>query len=257
MKIWKTIFTIAKTLIIIVSISHIVWKVYKEVQSGVLFNELYDLNIGDLFTVLVVFVLVLANWFFESIKFIYLVKPIQKITIKQSIKGVLAGIAVSIFTPKRVGDFGGRIFVLESKNRVTGIFATLLGSLSQLLVTLIIGIALFPFYFKTADFIRENVSNISLFFFIVFVIIIGLLIVYFNISKVADVLCKFKFFKKHIEFITFLKKYKNWELGRVLLISFLRYAVFTLQYFLLLQIFGANISYFSAIIGIRDRKSVV
>ena len=66
-------------------------------------------------------------------------------------KAVFLGITVSIFTPNRIGEFGGRIFCLKSADRIKGVIITILGNVAQLLVTIIFGSIAFLFYIKRFD----------------------------------------------------------------------------------------------------------
>jgi len=252
MTIGKQIFKIVKVLIIIVSVSYIFYKLYMEWQKGLLFINFNEFGIANGLSFLLVLFLVGVNWGFESIKFKVLIAPFQKLTIYKSIQAVLAGITVSIFTPKRVGEFGGRIFVLETPNRLNGIFATLLGNFSQLLITLMLGIIFFPIYGSLNANISEYVTHKSLIISLILIGILLMLTLYFGISKIGVVLSRIKFFKQHNNFILFLKKYKTTQLLIVLLISFLRYVVFATQFFILLNVFGLEISFFNAIIGISQ-----
>ncbi len=189
-----------------------------------------------------------VNWLLEAYKFKFLLKNISKITIYQSFKAVFAGVTASIFTPKRIGDFAGRIFILQPEHRVQGTFATLIGSLSQLIVTVTSGLFLLLFY-------KNNITNNDFFsntfiYVITIVIDIFLIIIYLNIDKLEWLLYKFSFFRKYSEFINFIKKYRTDDLLLVLFVGFLRYAVFTLQFYILLIIFDVDISYFMAITAI-------
>lgn len=252
MKKSKILFQTFKILIIIVSIWYIAFKVYSEKQNGLLFYELKNYIFIDWVYLLTAIMLMPVNWILESAKFKLLVRHLQTISLYESIKSVLSGITVSIFTPKRIGDFGGRIFILETKNRVSGIFATLLGNLSQLLVTLTVGSALFYIYLPMNAAFKDIDINISIIFLITIVVIAIGLTVYFNISKIGMLLGKLPVFKKHTDFILFIQKYKKSELLNYLSISFLRYVVFTFQFYLLLKFFGIEISYFKAFIGISQ-----
>ncbi len=252
MKRGKVIFQVLKVLIVIISIGYIAFKVYSEKQSMLVFYELKSYNFIDWIYLLTAIFLMPVNWVLESIKFKLLVKHLQIISLHKSIKAVLAGITVSIFTPKRIGDFGGRIFVLETKNRAAGIFATLLGNLSQLLITLIVGSALFYVYLPMSTVFKDIHINISLLFLITAVVIIMCLTVYLNISKIGMMIKKISALNKHSDFILFVQKYKKKELLNFLLISFLRYIVFTFQFFMLMRFFGIEISYFKAIVGISQ-----
>src|SRR3546814_20428702 len=58
----------------------------------------------------------------------------------------MAGLTLAIFTPNRVGEYGGRILYLERGNRVKGAFAMWVGAFSQMLVTNVIRAGAFFFF---------------------------------------------------------------------------------------------------------------
>ena len=99
------------------------------------------------FVIGVVILMMFLNWFLESLKWRFLISKIEKITIKRSIRAVFSGITVSAFTPNRVGEYAGRVFCLEKADRIQGVLITIIGSMAQLLTTIVfglIGILLLP-----------------------------------------------------------------------------------------------------------------
>ena len=252
MKISKAIFALIKILIIVISIGYIVLKIYSEKQDGVIFYKVAEFTLLGGFYLFVTLILVFVNWYLEAIKFKLLVSNIQFLSIKKSIKAVLTGITVSIFTPKRIGDFGGRILFLEKKNRVSGVFSTLLGSMSQLIIRLLVGGVLFPIYLSFGNVFDKYNINISFIFSIAIVFTVIVLLVYLNISKVISILGRVSFLKKHSSFFQFIEEYSTKELLIILTVSFARYIVFTFQFVLLLWLFGVNLTYGYAIVGISQ-----
>ncbi len=252
MKIAKIIFQIFKVVVVILSIGYIFLKLYNESQNGVLFKPYHGLCLNSFFYLMAVVLLVPVNWIIESIKFIQLLKPIQIIKLEKSFRAVLAGIAVSIFTPKRVGDFGGRVFALQTKNRIHGVFATLLGSYAQLLATILIGTIFFPLYWNVNPSLNSIIPDKGVIFLLIIGLIILSLIVYFNIHRVVIYATNLKFLQKHKVFIQFLQNYSKTDLAKVLVLAFLRYAVFSFQMFLLLRMFGVDINYGTAMVGISQ-----
>ncbi len=248
----RFLFKIFKMLIIIISIAYIVYKLYNEQLNGATFDYFKRFNLNDIFVIAFVLLLSLLNWTTESFKFKFLIKSFQYLKLTMALKAVLAGITVSIFTPRRVGEFGGRIFVLDTKNRVSGIFATLLGNLSQLLVTLLVGIIFLPLYLSHNKDIMLGGNNLSYFIVSLVVVIAMLLIVYFNVSKAGKLFIKVRFLNKYVDFIEFIKQYRIIDLIEYLALSLTRYVVFTFQFFILLKLFGIEISYIEAIIGVSQ-----
>jgi len=252
MKNGKIIFLIFKVAIVIASVGYIGFKLYVEKNNGVLFNDIQNIDKVNYLYLFLSVLLMPLNWLLESIKFKLLVKPLQKLSLLLAIKAVLAGITVSIFTPKRIGDFGGRIFVLETKNRLAGIFATLLGSIAQLITTLIMGIVFLPVYFIHNKSYGELNININFVFLSSIVVITGFLFVYLNVTKIGNLLCRIKFVKKFEIFFQFVKKYTLKELLSFLVLSCFRYAIFLIQFYVLLTIFGIEASFMIIMVALTQ-----
>jgi len=179
------------------------------------------------------------NWMIEAIKWKTLLKGISNITLMAAFRAIMSGVTVSIFTPNRIGEFAGRIFHLNPYNRIKGALASVTGSMSQLLVTIIIGsISLFLLHDRYIN-ISEGYS--LLINSIIFLLMIFLIWIYFNLSKVPVWLPKSALVKKIIPYINFIKTYNKVVMGNILILSFMRYAIFTIQYVLILKIFTVDV----------------
>ena len=51
----------------------------------------------------------------------------------------MSGVTVSIFTPNRTGEFAGRVLHLDAGIRIKAAIASVIGSMNQLLITIIAG----------------------------------------------------------------------------------------------------------------------
>ncbi len=195
----------------------------------------------------VVILLMVFNWGIEALKWKILVKHIEDISFVTAFKGVLAGVSLAINTPNRIGEYFGRIIYLSEGNRLRAISLTLVGSTSQLIITVIFGtIGLF--------FLRQNLVDttngaIGLSMLWINIIIYGatgiaviLLLIYFRLSFITRVIEKIPFVAKYAYFIQKLEEFEWPELLKVLCLSLLRYGVFIIQYVLLLQVFEVDIS---------------
>ena len=189
--------------------------------------------------------LMIVNWSVESCKWRYMINKIEKISFIKSLEAVFTGISVSIFTPNRVGEYFGRVFILEKASHIEGILITILGSMSQLLITILTGTIAF------LVFIPEYFSHIEVFsgylyygmVFIITVLDILLLILYFNVSFLSSLrekLLRFRL-KKFRKYLNVFSHYHLKELTVVIFLSFLRYMIFSYQYYLLLRLFGISI----------------
>ena len=90
---------------------------------------------------LLVMTLMLVNWSVEAFKWKYLIGKVEEVTFFKAYQAVLTGISISSFIPNRVGEFFGRIYILKTASRIEGILITVVGSMSQLLITILAGTA--------------------------------------------------------------------------------------------------------------------
>ncbi len=250
MAINKKIQLIIKVIVITLSILFIAYKLWTEAQTQNLLSAFKQVHRSNIWLIFLATFMVIFNWGIETFKWKFIIRKLQFISFFKSFKAVFAGITVAIFTPNRVGEFGGRILALERRNRVAGVFATLLGGYAQLLITLIMGLIALPLYIQKFPSQLPLKIEPSYLFLICFVVILVLLIVYFKIKFFARVLEHLIKNEKKKRFVGFLKDYKTEELFKILLFSFLRFLIFTTQFYLLLQLFGVPITFYEGIISI-------
>ncbi|MCD4772994.1 MAG: flippase-like domain-containing protein [Bacteroidales bacterium] len=209
-----------------------------------LFKELFT-STGFVFQLFIIFLLMFVNLGLESWKWKYLIKKIESIPFFTSYQGVLTGISVSAFTPNRVGDYFGRVFILKKANHWEGILITIIGSMSQLITTLLLGSIAVLFFVPEFFDISEYFYGYFYYGLIAIVIIIDffILLFYFNVSILTTFLQKFtrKKWKKFREHLSVFSLYSQKELLIVLLISIFRYLVFSFQFYLLLRLFSVSI----------------
>jgi uncharacterized membrane protein YbhN (UPF0104 family) len=199
-------------------------------QLGVLFSS------ENLIATLFVLFLMFVNWSLEAYKWKLLVEPLEKVDFRASLKGVLSGITISIFTPNRIGEFAGRVFFLREADKIQATIMSLIGSVAQLLVTVIAGLlAFYILEIKYYDFFQlESVVSVNLLFVLIaFVLSFVGLVVYLVFNKQPQS----ERFKKYFDT---LKMHSKKRLNTVFNLSILRYIVFSIQYYLALKIFGVN-----------------
>jgi MFS family permease len=188
------------------------------------------------------------NWSLEALKWQFLVRKSERIGFFGALKGVLAGITVSSFTPNRIGEYFGRVFILKQTNPWKGAFMTITGSMSQLVVTVVLGMFAF-IRFAYAYFPWQEYFSESVFWFLaallILVVILSLLL-YFNIRIMEPVLRRFTLrrWTSLREQLKVFGEYSKKELLIVLALSFARYMVFSVQYYLLLKMFMLPLGFF-------------
>lgn len=194
---------------------------------------------------LVIF-LALVNWGLEARKWQVLVKPLQKISFWRAYKSVLSGVALSLNTPNRMGEYGGRILYVKEGSRLKAISLSIAGSISQLIITLILGCSglIYILFFQTTHsgpLVGLSVFWIQTLLLIASIITLLLILFFFRLSWLIKLIEKIPASKKFIEYISVLEEFTAKLLLSLLSLSFFRYLVFVLQYILLLQVLHVEI----------------
>jgi uncharacterized membrane protein YbhN (UPF0104 family) len=192
-----------------------------------------------------------VNWGIESLKWQFLIKKIEKVSFAKAFEAVLAGVSVALFTPNRVGEWFGRVFILDKANPWKGIVITIVGSFAQLLTTIVVGLLslliYIPIYYHDSD-IFSNYLYFGLILLVV-IIVVFLILIFLNIKILPGFLTTFfeKRFPHFYEYISVISEYSTFELAAVLMLSFLRYCVFTLQFYIILMLFSVNLPFFQGL----------
>lgn len=188
-------------------------------------------------------ILLAVNWGIEAQKWAELLAPLYKISFFRALKAILAGVAFAVNTPNRIGEYGGRVLYLPEGKRIQAVSLTLIGSFSQLLVTLLLGSAgLWLFYLglteiNPAQKFQSYTLWIKLLCVLMSTISIVLLFVYLRISLFVRWIEKMPGIEKWVRILLVIDHLPVRVLLRVLGWSLLRYVVFVIQYILLLQCF--------------------
>ncbi len=202
----------------------------------------------------IVIVLLFVNLLLESRKWQFLMQKLETVSLPQAFKAVLAGISVSVFLPNRVGDYLGRVFVLRKADRLQATLATILGSMAQLLTTILFGfvsVSFFLFRWIKPDSSFNRWAFAGMLFSLLFVAAI-LVFAFLNFSVFSVLLKKIsgRVYNKVARYTEVFSWYQAHELFYVLVISILRYLVFSMQFFLLLRIFQVQMGYLNAMMVI-------
>ena len=205
------------------------------------------------------FSLIFLNWGLEAWKWWSLARKIEYVSFIRAFRSVMVGLTLGFITPNRVGDYAGRILELKSKKRINAIGAIFLGRFAQLVVTIVMG-SLGGFYLFWHFYLQDFFwIKVSLGLFILLVNFFGLLF-FFRASLILALLASFRPFRRFIPYLRVLADYSFPELAYTLLLAGLRYAVFCIQFALLLQAFDVHIpfiAYTSCITSTFLLKSVV
>lgn len=250
-KLQKT-YNIAIRLVIIILAAYFLYdQLFYKKDISSLWNTItsFTNNSGFYLMLSLVIALIPVNLALETVKWRFLISKLEKITFWNAFKAVLTGVSVSMFMPNRVGDYLGRVFILKTADRFQAIMSTLLGSMAQLITTLLFGIVaialLYPqFYDLTGLSLWLYIGLLVLLSIVAFTIVFA----YLEFAAFTDVLKRvtgreYNRIKKYAQVFSW---YSSSDLLKVLLLSIVRYLIFSFQFFLLLKAFSVRINYFDA-----------
>jgi hypothetical protein len=184
-----------------------------------------------------------VNWGIEAWKWMISVRTFYPVKFLHAFKAVLSGVSFSVTMPNRVGEYLGRIMYLPEGNRLKTISVTLVGSFAQLLVTIIVGtvglIILKPYLVQQFPGLKIGYQFI-VYGFVILVFI--MLLVYFNVAGTVKLFNKWIKNRKYVYLVEALQKFHTRLLIQMLLLSFLRYLIFIIQYILVFYFFEVNVA---------------
>ncbi|TVQ15129.1 MAG: UPF0104 family protein [Bacteroidetes bacterium] len=250
----KNFLPVIRILIALTAVSYIVFTLTGiSAKEWVVWKSALHLTTTNLFTLALVLFLMLCNWSLEALKWKLLSAKIEIQSWSKAIYAVLFGISLGMITPKRTGEFAGRVYWLQPGNRLSGLLLNTAGSISQLFVTLTAGVAaivvMLPKLQSHYTLIAPQLASPSWFlyagisaglFIAAFVFFLSVIARTKNINrntikgKIARALRVFALL--------------TWgDLSTILGLSFLRYCTFSVQFYLLLTLFGLQIPFLTAI----------
>jgi len=222
-KIWLN-YTIGA--IISVVLLYTIWvqvrKQIAEVGTDVLWQT------GPSYFLVVCILLMPINILLESKKWQMLAGSAQPLSYPTAIAGVLAGLAFSIITPNRIGEYPGRIMYLKRKNTFRLISVSILGAVAQMFTLFLYGLLGLVYYNIAFPGTIEKVTLL-----ICFIVTAGIGLVYLQFENWLPLLQKIKWFRKFKVFGQLLRRFTRRQQLSILGISILRFGVFTAQYLFL------------------------
>ncbi|MCB0643285.1 MAG: flippase-like domain-containing protein, partial [Phaeodactylibacter sp.] len=195
--------------------------------------------------------LVPLNWALETAKWRVFTRSFSQLRFFQSYKAVLAGVTISLFTPNRIGEYGGRILLVDARENWKSVVATLVGSYTQLLVLLSFGLV------GAAYFLSRHLGwagqPLSTLIIVGLVLLLGVLLLYYELPLVVPLLRRWmpeRWMRRFYRHVVILRQYHWHTLTRALGFGAVRYGVYTIQYFMMLRFFGIEVPVDLAFSGI-------
>jgi uncharacterized membrane protein YbhN (UPF0104 family) len=193
-------------------------------------------------------VLMPFNWVAETWKWLPLVRKVENdFSFWKGYKSILTGVTLSLFTPNRIGDYGGRILYVQPENHLKTIFATLIGSFAQQIVLIsfgLLGLSYFlHLFWQIEKFWWYGIIWGSC------TLITVIIIAFINIRLFIPLARRLKLLRiRHVlKSAKILKAYTTAELFTTLCWATTRYLIYTFQYYCILRFFGIDAPFLHAI----------
>ncbi len=212
----------------------------------------YTLQAENPLWLLAAVVLMPLNWWTEMQKWHRFVRRFEPMSPARAWRAVLAGVAVSLFTPNRVGEYGGRILFVRPEHRWLAASANLAGNIAQAAV-LVSGGALGGIWLtERLQLIGGSATKGLAALALAGTATVWLM--YFHLPQAVASMCRLPFVKRLKRLVNAAAEacahFSRRELGGLALWAGLRYAIYSTQYFLLLHFFGVKTGILDGFAGI-------
>ncbi len=237
----------------LVIVALLFYAIYQQVFAKENVDELWDAFVSRFdwehaHWIIIAFILMPINWGLETLKWQVLVRRVEEVPFLRAFKGIFLGIALSVFTPNRIGEYGGRILVVKPENNWRTVVATLVSSFSQLVALLSLGMVGFVYfsnaYLSVEGYLAAGTALLGV------SLILLMLISYYNVNLAIPIFKKIPYLRRFVKHMEVLEDYTARELSYSLFYAILRYGVYTLQYYLILRFFDINAPFIAGVSGI-------
>ena len=209
----------------------LLWHLYRQIHAQFAAGGTFDFwPEGSAAYFFAALALLPVNMGLEALKWQWLVATASPISFLQATTSMLSGIAASLITPNRIGEYPARIVQLKDHDSTRLVSVSVFGACAQLLALMIAGVAGMTYYY---------LIHPELLYLLVLVlttsITLALLAVYFSFERWAPWIESIRWLQKLHLWGKLLHRFTRQEQWSILGISLLRYCVFTTQYCLLLH----------------------
>lgn len=155
----------------------------------------------------------------------------------QIIKSILAGTALSFWTPGQIGDYGGRLLFINTKKKWEVALATGVGNIAQQVAIVTIGGFGVAYYL----FLHSEITGYA--FWIIISLYLAIMtfnwLIYFNVEMLIPLLKKIGLFnKKNEAALITLSNFSTKELWQLIMHASFKFLIYSFQYYCFLQFFG-------------------
>ncbi|HUR65724.1 MAG TPA: lysylphosphatidylglycerol synthase domain-containing protein [Chitinophagaceae bacterium] len=224
------------------------WSIYRQIQKQPGLEEAWlrikaSLSSSGIWNLITVLLLMIVNWSIEAVKWKLSVRSVQEVSFFKAFQAVLSGVSFSVSTPNRIGEYLGRVLYMKEGSRLKTISITIVGSISQLIITLLagcIGLYILRDEIEARQLISPMWMNVIVYG--VTAVLLVLLLFYFRLSGLVKWADRFPGNKRFVYLVEALENFHPVLLLKLLLLSLVRFIVFIGQYSLLFALFDVHLS---------------
>lgn len=228
----------------------ICYQVYSQYATlrGSITEVIHQLSPNKLLALAMVVLLMPANWLMESIKWRSLLpRPPNHWA---TYRAVLLGNSVGLATPANIGDYAGRLSALDKDQYSHGLAATLLSSISQNIINIVVGCIGAAYLVVELEYTSPQtawrciaVASAS--------ILTVCAVSYTQIDRLDQAFKQLEARYPLLASITALRHHYRWHhLREALGYSCIRYIIYSTQYLLMIYVVGIQLSTIIAVAGI-------
>ncbi|HHB79933.1 MAG TPA: flippase-like domain-containing protein [Saprospiraceae bacterium] len=221
------------------------WVLYRQLDAhgdwAEMMAEFKDhLGESPVWLFLLALMLTWVNYHAETLKWMVLTRPFQKISFKTAIMAVYAGISLGMVSPARIGEYGGRMLGLTPANRAKSVWALSFGAFLQKVVIFWLGVGVLVTPGFGGELLRQSENPyLDSEYFLPILIFVGVLLLValvFYDPIIRHILRKQSWLGKKIYQGYF--KYEWRDTWPALGLTAMRYLVYSVQLYLLNRFFG-------------------
>lgn len=243
----------------------IIWGLYVELfqrndlaQLKALFWQ--NLASASLYFLLLCSFLMPLNWILETLKWRVFTQPWSGMNFTQSLRAVLAGVAASMLLPNRTGDYLGRWLLAPEDQKTRVLLASLAGHYCQFLVLLGLGLPsvfALSYYAKHLPLLDAPSFMLIVAGILLFLLVLGLVgvprLLHHYAAKIQAGTWPglWRYVQSILQHgLEILTQYRPRHLLKGLAWAALRYALYSVQYYLILRFYGIQLPLGAALAGV-------
>jgi uncharacterized membrane protein YbhN (UPF0104 family) len=217
------------------------WFIYsrlKDTDERTIHVFLQHLKNANPVYILLFILMAAANWTFEIMKWRELVRTLQSISFRETLRQCLTSLSAGLSTPNRIGEYGVKALFFPAEKRKKVMVLNLVSNSSQMLITIVFGIPGLIYFLNHYDISVAVWKPVALFVFVLLCIVAGY---YF---RKTQLLIKGLTLQNVVNYV---KSLPYFRLSRVVGYSAIRYIIFGSLFYLILRFFSVEMDLFTAV----------